>query len=61
MVGVINEHDVSTIPNGVEGRCRCKKEERFGENNQSKIDAFEIIATYMKMLQKIQNYLLQCY
>ena len=51
-VGVINEYDVSIILAGVQWRCRCKGNERFDEINQSKIDGFEIVATYIKIVTK---------
>ena len=44
-VVVINEHHVSAIAAGVEGTYKCKENECFDEMNQSKSDAFEVIAT----------------
>ena len=44
-VVVINEYHVSTIAAGVKGTCKCKENECFDEMNQSKTDAFGIIAT----------------
>ena len=44
-VGAIHERHVFTILAGVKGRCRCKEKVCFDEINQSKTDAFEIIAT----------------
>ena len=40
MVVVINEHHVSCITAGVEGKCKFKENECFDEMNQSKTDAF---------------------
>ena len=51
-VVVANEYYVSAIAAGAEGRCKCKEGQCFDEMNQSKTDAFEIIA---KLLQKIEN------
>ena len=51
-VGVINEYHVSIILARVQWRCRCKDNERFDDINQSKIDGFEIVATYIKIVTK---------
>ena len=51
-VVVIYKYHVSAIPAGVEGRCRCEEKEHFDEINQSKTDAFEIIANYIKIIKK---------
>ena len=54
-VVVINEDHVSVIAAGVAGRFKCKEIERFDGKNQSKTDAFEIIATYIKVVRKIED------
>ena len=57
-VVVINEYHVSTIAAGVAGRCKCKDNECADEMNQSKTYAFEIIATYIKVVTKDREFIL---